>query len=164
MGRKNRTDSSSENATWKSSWVCFQETRISRRLLQGLCNLEQCRRKCNQTFYGRQKNWLFSDTPKGAKASADIYSIVETAKANGLDVFKYFERNRQPDQWAKKWAEINLGSNPVFGSSQWITVSYCEILWMRSCHLTSASFSMIWWYVLWQLQSSGIFHLWVVCY
>ena len=24
-------------------------------------------------------------------ASADIYSIVETAKANGLDVFKYFE-------------------------------------------------------------------------
>ena len=38
-----------------------------------------------------RKNWLFSDTPKGAKANADIYSIVETAKANGLDVFKYFE-------------------------------------------------------------------------
>ena len=37
------------------------------------------------------KNWLFSDTSKGAKANADIYSIVETAKANGLDVFKYFE-------------------------------------------------------------------------
>ena len=35
--------------------------------------------------------WLFSDTPRGAKASAAIYSIVETAKANGLDVFKYFE-------------------------------------------------------------------------
>ena len=38
-----------------------------------------------------RKNWLFSDTPKCAEASADIYSIVETAKANGLDVFKYFE-------------------------------------------------------------------------
>lgn len=38
-----------------------------------------------------RKNWLFSDTSKGAKASADIYSIVETAKANNLDVFKYFE-------------------------------------------------------------------------
>lgn len=38
-----------------------------------------------------KKNWLFSDTPRGAKASAAIYSIVETAKANGLDVFKYFE-------------------------------------------------------------------------
>ena len=38
-----------------------------------------------------RKNWLFSDTPKGAKASADVYSIIETAKANSLDVFKYFE-------------------------------------------------------------------------
>ena len=38
-----------------------------------------------------EKNWLFSDTSKGAKASADIYSLVETAKANGLDVFRYFE-------------------------------------------------------------------------
>ena len=38
-----------------------------------------------------RKNWLFSDTPKGAGASADIYSIVESAKANGLDVFKYSE-------------------------------------------------------------------------
>ena len=33
----------------------------------------------------------FSNTPKGAKVSADIYSIVETAKANSFDVFKYFE-------------------------------------------------------------------------
>ena len=31
-----------------------------------------------------RKNWLFSNTPKGADASAAIYSIVETAKANGL--------------------------------------------------------------------------------
>ena len=38
-----------------------------------------------------RKNWLVSDTPNGAKASADIYSIVETAKANRLDVFRYFE-------------------------------------------------------------------------
>lgn len=38
-----------------------------------------------------RKNWLFSDTSKGAHASADIYSIVETAKANGLDTFKYLE-------------------------------------------------------------------------
>ena len=36
-----------------------------------------------------EKNWLFSDTPKGASASAAIYSIVETAKANGLNVHTY---------------------------------------------------------------------------
>lgn len=36
-----------------------------------------------------RKNWLFSNTPKGAKASAIIYSIVETAKENGLNPFMY---------------------------------------------------------------------------
>ena len=36
-----------------------------------------------------RKNWLFSQTTKGANASADMYSLVETAKANGLDVFEY---------------------------------------------------------------------------
>lgn len=38
-----------------------------------------------------RKNWLFADTPKGASASAAVYSIVETAKANGLNVFTYLE-------------------------------------------------------------------------
>lgn len=32
-----------------------------------------------------RKNWLFSDTPKGAQASAALYSLIETAKANGLE-------------------------------------------------------------------------------
>jgi transposase len=36
-----------------------------------------------------RKNWLFSNTPKGARASAIIYSIVETAKANGLNPYFY---------------------------------------------------------------------------
>lgn len=38
-----------------------------------------------------RKNWLFSDTPKGADASAAVYSIVETAKANNLKVRAYLE-------------------------------------------------------------------------
>ncbi|WEG13656.1 IS66 family transposase [Pullulanibacillus sp. KACC 23026] len=36
-----------------------------------------------------RKNWLFSNTAKGAKSSAIIYSIVETAKENGLSPFHY---------------------------------------------------------------------------
>jgi len=36
-----------------------------------------------------RKGWLFADTTKGAKASAVVYSIVETAKANKLNVFMY---------------------------------------------------------------------------
>jgi hypothetical protein len=36
-----------------------------------------------------RKAWLFSDTPKGAKASAIHYSLIETAKANGLEPYVY---------------------------------------------------------------------------
>lgn len=36
-----------------------------------------------------RRNWTFSNTPRGAKASAIIYSIVETAKENGLIPFIY---------------------------------------------------------------------------
>lgn len=38
-----------------------------------------------------RKNWLFSNTPKGAKASATIYSIVESAKENGLNPYSYLQ-------------------------------------------------------------------------
>ena len=39
-----------------------------------------------------RKNWLFSDTPAGAHASARIYSLVETAKANGHEPHSYLCR------------------------------------------------------------------------
>ena len=36
-----------------------------------------------------RKNWLFAGTPDGARASADLYSLIETAKANRLEPYKY---------------------------------------------------------------------------
>jgi transposase len=36
-----------------------------------------------------RKNWLFSGSPKGASASAAVYSIIESVKANGLNPYKY---------------------------------------------------------------------------
>ena len=36
-----------------------------------------------------RKNWLFSDTPKGATASAQIYSLIETTKANGQEPYAW---------------------------------------------------------------------------
>ncbi|MED1872043.1 IS66 family transposase, partial [Brevibacillus borstelensis] len=36
-----------------------------------------------------RRNWLFSGSPKGASASAAVYSIIESAKANGLNPYKY---------------------------------------------------------------------------
>ena len=39
-----------------------------------------------------RKNWLFSATVHGAKASANLYSLVETAKACGLEPYSYLRR------------------------------------------------------------------------
>ncbi|KAB7619397.1 IS66 family transposase, partial [Alkalilimnicola sp. S0819] len=36
-----------------------------------------------------RKNWLFSHSPQGAGASAALYSLIETAKANGLEPYDY---------------------------------------------------------------------------
>ena len=36
-----------------------------------------------------RKNWLFCDTPNGAQASAVVYTMVEMAKANGVNVYHY---------------------------------------------------------------------------
>ncbi len=47
-------------------------------------------RSCKAFVTGR-KNWLFSDTQDGAHASALVYSIVETAKANGVDIYNYLK-------------------------------------------------------------------------
>lgn len=36
-----------------------------------------------------RKNWMFKGSPRGAKAGACFYSLIETCKANGVDPFKY---------------------------------------------------------------------------
>lgn len=40
-------------------------------------------------FVVGRKAWLFSKSQEGAEASAAIYSLVETAKANGIEPFDY---------------------------------------------------------------------------
>ena len=42
-------------------------------------------------FAVHRKNWLFADSVAGAKANAVIYSLVESAKANKLNVYKYIK-------------------------------------------------------------------------
>jgi transposase len=36
-----------------------------------------------------RKNWLFADTVAGARASANLYGLIETAKANGIEPSRY---------------------------------------------------------------------------
>ena len=62
-----------------------------------------------------RKNWLFANTPGGAQASSVIYSLIETAKANGLDPYQYLLRILQTapqlsetdDAWAEKLLPAN---------------------------------------------------------
>ena len=46
---------------------------------------------CIRPFVIGRKNWLFAATAEGAKASANLYSLVETAKANGLEPSAYLK-------------------------------------------------------------------------
>ncbi len=48
----------------------------------------RCENAIRPFVIGR-KGWLFSDTVKGAVASANLYSLVETCKANGIEPHAY---------------------------------------------------------------------------
>jgi transposase len=42
-----------------------------------------------RAFCVGRRNWLFSDSVAGAHASANLYSLIRTAKANGLEPYAY---------------------------------------------------------------------------
>ena len=42
-------------------------------------------------FATARRAWLFADTPKGATANAVLYTLVESARINELDVFAYLK-------------------------------------------------------------------------
>jgi len=71
-------------------------------------------------FVVGRKNWMFSDQPHGAEASAVLYSIIETAKANNLEPYHYllYLFDKLPDTiWAdddeelKKLLPYNVTAN-----------------------------------------------------
>jgi hypothetical protein len=56
----------------------------------GRLNIDNNRSKrAVKSFVIGRKNWLFSQTATGANASVVLYSVIETAKANGLVPFDY---------------------------------------------------------------------------
>ena len=69
-------------------------------LEDGHCSLSNnlCENVIRPFTVGR-KNWLFSATPKGATASALVYTMVEMAKANDLNIYKYltYLLSQRPD-------------------------------------------------------------------
>jgi transposase len=85
-----------------------QWPKLNNFLLDGRLEIDnnRCERAVKPFAIGR-KNWLFANTPRGARTSAIMYSIVETAKANDLVPREYlthlFERiplMKEPDPQA----------------------------------------------------------------
>jgi transposase len=53
-----------------------------------------------------RKNWLFSGSPRGAAASATLYSLIETAKANGQEPYWYLRKLFEGLPAARSDAEV----------------------------------------------------------
>ena len=61
-------------------------------LLDGRCSISNnAAERAVKSYVMGRKNFLFHDTVKGAKASAIVYTLAETAKANGLNIRLYLE-------------------------------------------------------------------------
>ena len=61
------------------------------------------RHRRNGCGYEKEKRFLFCKTPSGAQATATVFSLIETAKANRLNPFKYlvyiFEKLSQDEDY-----------------------------------------------------------------
>lgn len=69
-----------------------QEQSLRAYLLDGRLEISNNRAERSiKPFVLGRKNWLFTNSAKGAEASAVVYSIAETAKENGLVPFEYFK-------------------------------------------------------------------------
>ena len=75
----------------KAVKYCFnQRFWLEKFLLDGRLEIDNNRAERSiKPFVIGRKNWLFSNTPGGARASAVLYSVIETAKENGVDPFSY---------------------------------------------------------------------------
>lgn len=73
-----------------SHYAQSQRKYLERYLLDGRLEISNNRAERSiKPFVIGRKNWLFSNTPTGAKASAIYYSLIVTAMENGLNPFEY---------------------------------------------------------------------------
>jgi len=90
-----------------AGYVLGQRNYLERYLLDG--RLEICNNRAERSikpFVIGRKNFLFANTARGAKASAVMYSLIETAKENGINPYDYLV-------WIFKAApEMGLSKNP----------------------------------------------------
>ena len=73
-----------------------------------------------------RRNWLFADTVSGAKASAHLYSLVQTARANELEPYAYLRRlfTELPAAQAVEQIEVLLPWKLQPRSSAYLAANY----------------------------------------
>ncbi len=72
------------------TYALNQKESLTNFLLDGRIELSNNRAEnAIRPYVTGRKNWMFADTTKGAKASAIVYSMIESAKANQLNPYMY---------------------------------------------------------------------------
>jgi len=72
------------------TYAINQKEYLNNYLMDGCVDLSNNRAEnAIRPYVTGRKNWLFADTTNGAKASAIVYSIIESAKANQLNPYMY---------------------------------------------------------------------------
>ena len=108
-------------------------------LEDGNCSISNSLAKnCIRPFVIGRKNWLFAVSPKGAAASAGIYTLVETAKANGLDAVKYIKYILSD--------QICQGVHSLKTQNIWMTI-YHGTPWYRNVADNHCPFSIEGWWL-----------------
>ncbi len=92
----------------RNQWSC-----LNNYLLDGRIELSNNRAERSiKPFVIARKNFLFANTPMGAQSSAVIFSLIETARENGLDPYRYLtwvlQRAPSLDRTQKDWARVLL--------------------------------------------------------
>jgi transposase len=108
-----------KSALGKAVGYCQNQwPKLNRYLEDGGLNIDNNRaERAVKPFVIGRKNWLFSNTANGASASAMLYSIIETAKANGLIPFDYIAHclEQLSDEVGEKTIEAMLPWNVKLG-------------------------------------------------
>lgn len=74
------------------TYVINQKENLSKFITDGRIPLDNSRAERSiRPFAVHRKNWLFADSQDGAKANAVIYSFIESAKLNNLNISKYIK-------------------------------------------------------------------------
>ena len=81
---------SRENLQSQIDWLTEQEPWLRRYLEDGRLEIDNNRAERSiKPFVMSRKNFLFANTPSGARSSAVVFSLIQTAIENGLDPYRY---------------------------------------------------------------------------